>query len=136
MYLNGNPEPGARSQEPAPRDRDFAVLAVSMRSKRTLALTPALSPRRGSTICPCCNESPPSETSRNLQKLLPLPGGEGQGEGEHHPPPLILSVMLLLILSPGCNKSTPQEQPPAPSSTIHHPSSSALAARIHWLGKK
>src|SRR2546426_12825393 len=53
-----------------------------------------------------------------------------------HPPSLILFVLLLLILAPGCKKSTPAEQTAAPSSTIHHPSSSALAARIHWLGKK
>ena len=53
-----------------------------MRSKLRLALTPPLSPRRGSTICPCWNESPPIEISRDLRKLLPLPGGEGWGEGE------------------------------------------------------
>ena len=53
-----------------------------MQLKMKFALTPALSPRRGRTICPGWNKPPFSDRLKDMQKLLPLPGGEGWGEGE------------------------------------------------------
>ena len=57
-------------------------LAVSMQSTSTLALTLALSPRRGNRPRPRREKSLNSEPIPALEKVLPLPGGEGRGEGE------------------------------------------------------
>jgi hypothetical protein len=70
----------------------------------TPALTPALSPRRGRILCrglsireshiirllyPANHQltatgNSTSESSQRVRSLSPLPGGEGQGEGERH----------------------------------------------------
>src|SRR5258706_11002863 len=54
-------------------NRDYA-------EEKTFALTPALSPRRGST--PLRGRPPASERCKHGRMLHPLPGGEGWGEGE------------------------------------------------------
>src|SRR5688572_28337782 len=53
-----------------------------MQLENWLALTLALSPRRGNSLRPRWDESPEGEVIRGTRKLLPLPGGEGRGEGE------------------------------------------------------
>ena len=53
-----------------------------MQLKMKFALTPSLSPRRGRAICPGWKKPPVSDRLKDMQKLLPLPGGEGWGEGE------------------------------------------------------
>ena len=54
-----------------------------MRAQRTwLALTPALSPRKGIHQRPRREKLLTSELYPTLEKILPLPEGEGRGEGE------------------------------------------------------
>ncbi len=57
-------------------------LAVSMRSEDWFALTLALSPMRGNVHSPPWEESLTGGRVAELRKFLPLPGGEGRGEGE------------------------------------------------------
>ena len=59
-----------------------SILAVSMQSEVTLALTLTLSPRRGNRQWPRRKNSLNGEPFPALEKVLPLPGGEGWGEGE------------------------------------------------------
>ena len=59
------------------------TLAVSMQSEVTLALTLTLSPRRGNLQWVRREKSLNGEPSPALEKVLPLPAGEGRGEGEH-----------------------------------------------------
>ena len=56
--------------------------AVSMQSEKRFALTLTLSPRRGNHQWPRWDKSLTGEPSPALEKVLPLPGGEGWGEGE------------------------------------------------------
>ena len=56
--------------------------AVTMQSEIRPALTLTLSPRRGNPQWPRREKSVISELSPALEKILPLPGGEGRGEGE------------------------------------------------------
>jgi hypothetical protein len=70
--------------------RDYARPTNGMRRNETnvatLALTPALCPRRGRILCRL-NRKPASglvlcqSNLRKLETLFSLPGGEGQGEG-------------------------------------------------------
>ena len=53
-----------------------------MQSEFTLALTLTLSPRRGNRQWQRRNNSLNGEPFPGLEKVLPLPGGEGRGEGE------------------------------------------------------
>ena len=53
-----------------------------MQSEITLALTLTLSPRRGNRQWPRRKNSLNSESFSALEKVLPLLGGEGWGEGE------------------------------------------------------
>jgi hypothetical protein len=88
----------------------FAPLRFSWRTSQSVklvatpALTPALSPRRGRILRRVLSQRQPSvpwkfspanhepaatgnsasESSRRVRSLSPLPGGEGQGEGERH----------------------------------------------------
>ena len=68
------------------RLRAFAVqlpdLAETMQSGVTLALTLTLSPRRGNRQWLRRKNSSNGEPFPALEKILPLPGGEGRGEGE------------------------------------------------------
>src|SRR5205823_7048459 len=57
-------------------------LAVSMQSEDWFALTLALSPRRGNVQSPRWEESLTGARIAELRTFLPLPGGEGRGEGE------------------------------------------------------
>ena len=57
-------------------------LTVSMQSEVTLALTLTLSPRRGNRQWPRRKNAHDGESFPALEKVLPLPGGEGRGEGE------------------------------------------------------
>ena len=50
--------------------------------RKTLALTLSLSPRRGDSLSPRRERLPEGEPFRSPRPLLPLPGGEGRGEGE------------------------------------------------------
>ena len=59
-----------------------AILAVSMQSEVTLALTLTLSPRRGNRQWLRWEKSLTGGPIPALEKVLPLPGGEGRGEGE------------------------------------------------------
>ncbi len=54
--------------------------------RKTLALTLSLSPRRGDSLSPRRERLPEGESCRSLRPLLPLPGGEGRGEGERLTP--------------------------------------------------
>ena len=56
--------------------------AVSIQSEDRFALTLTLSPRRGNPACPSWVESPNGERFQRAEKVLPLLGGEGWGEGE------------------------------------------------------
>ena len=58
------------------------VLAVFMPSETTPALTLTLSPGRGNHHWPRRKKSQTGGSSPALEKVLPLPGGEGRGEGE------------------------------------------------------
>ena len=53
-----------------------------MQSESRLALTLTLSPRRGNFQCMRQEESLIGEHTPALEKVLPLLGGEGRGEGE------------------------------------------------------
>jgi hypothetical protein len=53
-----------------------------MQLENWTALTLSLSPRRGNSLRPCWDESLDGEVIRSARELLPLPGGEGWGEGE------------------------------------------------------
>jgi len=53
-----------------------------MQSEDLFALTLALSPRRGNVQSPRWEESLTGGRIAELRKFLPLPGGEGRGEGE------------------------------------------------------
>ena len=58
-----------------------------MRLKETLALTPALSPRRGCAVLRFGEDSSAviatqTWNNTNVWKLFPLPEGEGKGEGK------------------------------------------------------
>ena len=55
---------------------------VTMQLENWLALTLTLSPRRGNSVWPRWDESPEGEVIGGARELLPLPGGEGWGEGE------------------------------------------------------
>ena len=57
-------------------------LAVSMQLENGTALTLSLSPRRGNSLRPRWDESLDGEVIRSARERLPLPGGEGWGEGE------------------------------------------------------
>ncbi len=70
---------GATPFDIGPRD---APLALSIQTRWWSALTLALSPRRGKNAGPRWRKPPASECSRNVGNVLPLPGGEGRGEGE------------------------------------------------------
>ena len=59
-----------------------SILFVSMQSEVTLALTLTLSPRRGNLQWVGREKSLAGEHSPALEKVLPLPAGEGWGEGE------------------------------------------------------
>jgi hypothetical protein len=48
----------------------------------SIALTLPLSPRRGNRSFPHWETLPKKAESTGVQKLLPLLGGEGRGEGE------------------------------------------------------
>src|SRR4051812_4816709 len=54
--------------------------------EKTLALTPALFPKRGSILATRNNQSTSAELAQPLDSILPLDGGEGRGEGEHSVP--------------------------------------------------
>ena len=56
--------------------------AVSMQSEDWFALTLALSPTRGHVQSPRWEKSPNGGRIAELREFLPLPGGEGRGEGE------------------------------------------------------
>ena len=56
--------------------------AITMESGKKLALTLTLSPRRGNLQWPHREKSLTGEHCPALEKILPLPGGEGRGEGE------------------------------------------------------
>ena len=72
---------GSREQfEDGHEDRD--AIAVSMQSVVTLALTLTLSPRRGNFKWPRRKNSLNGKPIPALEKVPPLPGGEGRGEGE------------------------------------------------------
>ena len=62
--------------------RQRQTLAVSMQSEVTLTLTLTLSPRRGNLQWVRREKSLNGEHSPALEKVLPLPAGEGRGEGE------------------------------------------------------
>ena len=53
-----------------------------MQWKKCIALTLALSTKRGNRSLPRWEKSLIGDRSTDLEKLLPLPGGEGRGEGE------------------------------------------------------
>ena len=75
-----------------------------MPSEITLALTLALSPRRGNHPRLRREKSRRSEHSPALEKILPLSGGEGRGEGERksqlNGSTLIIRVLSFLRPSP------------------------------------
>ena len=50
--------------------------------RKTLALTLTLSPRRGDSRSPRWEGPLKGRSFRTARPLLPLPGGEGRGEGE------------------------------------------------------
>ena len=58
------------------------ALAANMQPEKWLALTPALSPRRGNHQWPRLENSVIVESFPALEQILPLPVGEGRGEGE------------------------------------------------------
>src|SRR5207249_1273238 len=51
-----------------------SALAVSMQTKSTLALTPALSPRRGRAFSPCWSRSPRGDLPKHRECLSPSLG--------------------------------------------------------------
>ena len=55
---------------------------VTLQRDRCIALTLALSSRKGDSYSPGWEESLISEHITVVDRLLPLPGGEGWGEGE------------------------------------------------------
>src|SRR5579863_9522518 len=57
------------------------VLAATMQLENCLALTLSLSPGRGDTLLPHWKKSPHDVASAAMENRLPLPGGEGRGEG-------------------------------------------------------
>src|SRR5213079_896956 len=86
--------------------------------------TPALSPGRGSTICPCWNESRFSQLLSEVRKPLPLPGERAgvrasfhchrSSSSAHSPPhstgvvrllPLLVGVVLCTSLIPARGES-------------------------------
>ena len=71
-----------RSEGECESQLNGSALAVSMQSKVTLALTLTLSPRRGNRQWPRRKNSLNGESFPALEKVLPLPGGEGRGGGE------------------------------------------------------
>ena len=62
--------------------KGMATFAVSMQSETRLALTLTLSPRRGNPQRLRREKSLNGEPCPALEKVLPLPGGEGRREGE------------------------------------------------------
>ena len=77
------------------RGRD---LTASMRSVKTLALTLTLSPWRGNQHRQRGEKPLPHELFPALETILPLPGGEGRGEGECEFHPLSRAFTLIELL--------------------------------------
>ena len=75
-----SPKPGAHGVTRPTIKALFRDSKREMLFRRILAL--ALSPRRGNRQWPRRKNSPTGEPFPALEKVLPLPGGEGRGEGE------------------------------------------------------
>ena len=95
---------------------------VSVQSVIRLALTLTLSPRRGNHQRPLLEKSGNDQHFPVLEKILPLPGGEGRGEGERRFQLISSSLAKFGIETPAKHQRTQcQERSPRRLLMRHKP---------------